>query len=177
MAVAALVAAACAFASVRRFLRVAQGPGADVLRWASSLEARTHTARSERLQAAAQSDAGLAELVAAIETAPSRDAALAEIDDRALELGRVLSVGAAIPISAARISMFTGTACAIGVVAAARADPSALATALTSFALGLTGGISAVVLGRLASVRAREQREAWQRLSRSLESLAERTQK
>lgn len=140
------------------------------MRWVALVHAARAETAAERLRVAASSDRALSELVESVENALSRDAAIAEIDDRALELDRVLDVGASIPISAARISMFTGTACAIVVVASTRADPSALGAAVASFGIGLTGGMACVVLGRLASVRVRDQRAAWGRLSRSLET-------
>jgi hypothetical protein len=155
--------------SLRRLAALRRGVGAEIAHWAMLVRGARGEGARERLRAAARSDAGLGELVSAIEHAPSRDAGVAELNDRALELDRVLDVGAEIPRSAARIALFTGTACAIVVVMSSLADKTALTLAVASFGCGLGGAVGCAMIGRAASARARSQRGAWTELGRALE--------
>jgi hypothetical protein len=107
---------------------LSRGLGADVERWAAAVR----DARGERLRVVADGEPELAALLDAIESAPAREAAIAELNDRTAELSAELDVGRDVPRAATRISLATGTACAVIVIATssrpvARARPFALA--------------------------------------------------
>jgi hypothetical protein len=153
---------------VRRLTLLKRGVGAEVARWAALVRGSRGPSAGERLRAAARSNDRLAQLVTALESAPSRDAGIAELNDQALELDRVLDVGAEIPRSAARIALFSGTACAIGVVMTSLDQPGYVVAAALSFSCGLVGAFGCTLIGRAAREHVQSQRQAWTELGRTL---------
>jgi hypothetical protein len=146
---------------------LARGIGWDVERWTLAL--RSARTSRDRLRRAAAGDPGLAALVEAITSAPSRAAAIAELNDRTGELSRDLSVGAELPRSATRIAIATGTACAVIAIAGSIGSSTAVVEATVAFSIGLGGALGSAAFGRLADARSARHRKDWAELRRVLE--------
>jgi hypothetical protein len=156
---------------VRRLKLTGSGHGADIERWATVVRRSRGAAPLERLRAAARGDVAFGELIEALATAPTRAAAVAELNDCIAELSRELEVGAAVPRAAGRIALFSGVGLAVIAVAAglSTTDGAALGPALAAFGIGLLGALACSALGHAADVRSRRQREAWEELRRVLD--------
>jgi len=112
-------------------------------------------------------------LVEHVVSAPSRAHAVAEVNDRLLDVDRELRAGAAIPRSAARIAL--GTGALVGIIQVARTlggpDPM-IGSALLAFGGGVIAAVICWNFGRLADSRVRALRDAWNDLTRALLRLA-----
>jgi hypothetical protein len=156
---------------VRRLRLTGSGHGANIERWASLVRRSRGSAPLERLRVAARDDIALGELIETLATAPTRAAAVAELNDCIAELSRELEVGAAVPRAAGRIALFSGVGLAVVAVATglSAAGGVALRPALVAFGSGLLGALACAGLGRAADARSRRQREAWEELRRVLD--------
>jgi hypothetical protein len=164
------VSLACVWISARRALRLKQGIGSELELWIRALRS-ARPAGDDRLARAAAREPGLAALLDAVASAPSRAAAIAELNDRAGELSRDLAVGAEVPRVAARIALAAGTACAVIAVAGAIGESTsrALLEATFAFCSGLAGAGGSAAFGRLADKRSARHRDNWAELRRAIE--------
>ena len=170
LGIVVVVCAVATWASARRLTALAGGLGADLEAHLGDL--RRGAARGALREVAARlPESELRGVVLGVLDAPTREPAVAALNEGVSKLSHELSVGSEVPRSAARICLATGTLVAIVLVAIRLPVDGgrAMAPAVSAFVAGVAGAIVCALVGRAAGDRARRQRDAGAELIRLLE--------
>jgi len=130
------------------------------------LEELRRSARSGRPFSESES---ASRLLPALVKASTHDALVAEFNEVLADVSRELDVGAALPASAGRIALMTGTL--LAVIELIRSLPEtgpSIGWALGAFCGGAAVALSAGLMGRVSDREAARSRAAWNEIGREL---------